>query len=213
MIWIYDFFLWLCGCWVILHFLQGDYVYLLHSGGVLVEKNCKTHMMVIIFLLHLIIPFYLAIVNRKVLKIYRFCRIWGFFEKKCLADLSNMFVVHRRNTRKSRPTCLIRSAFYDSLYWRIQFLMTIFYAAYFLSWYTLSQTSSINLRSWDTLMIVPPYSFNARRITGPDSGEKLRVGSSKTSTSQRARFMPMKYSFAFCPPDSAEMGCSVSAAV
>ena len=43
---------------------------------------------------------------------------------------------------------------------------------------TRSHTCAIYFRSWDMLIIAPPYAWRILRITGLDSGEKFRVGSS-----------------------------------
>ena len=47
---------------------------------------------------------------------------------------------------------------------------------------TRSQTSRIYIRSWETLITAPGKLRKSSRITGPDRGEKFRVGSSRIRT-------------------------------
>ena len=74
-------------------------------------------------------------------------------------------------------------------------------------------TSARYFRSWETLMIAPGKSESILRITGPDSGEKFRVGSSRTSTLAPEVFIRRRKIFACWPPESSRMGRSISSAV
>ena len=62
-------------------------------------------------------------------------------------------------------------------------------------------------------MTAPGNAFSIFRITGADSGEKLRLGSSRTSTSHVCMDSYKSNSLAFCPPDSSRIGRSISSAV
>ncbi len=79
--------------------------------------------------------------------------------------------------------------------------------------YILSHTSRIYFRSWEMLMIQPLKPFKIPRITGPERGEKFRVGSSKINTLLPFMLIPKNNSFAFCPPESSVTLCSISSAV
>ena len=55
-------------------------------------------------------------------------------------------------------------------------------------------------------MIAPGNSANILRITGPDSGEKFLVGSSRINTFAPDKLILSSNTFAFCPPESSLIG-------